>query len=68
MTLGADCVVSCWAIMAAMALCGHALLVVIPLAWVSWFERRLPHHVSGTRVALAAIAATGVAALALTVG
>ncbi len=65
--LGADCVTSCWALMAAMAVCDHRLLIVAPLAWVPWFERRRPHHLPGTGVTLIVLAAVGVTA-ATTVG
>lgn len=63
MRLGADCASSCWAIMAAMAVSNHQLLVLVPLAWVPWFERRRPHFSPGTRTTVIVIAATAVAAL-----
>jgi predicted metal-binding membrane protein len=55
--LGADCVASCWALMAVMVVCEHRLLVVGPLAWVSWFERRRPHYAPGTGTGVAVLAA-----------
>ena len=64
--LGLDCVVSCWALMAAMAAAGHALVAVVPLFWVSWYERRRrPHHDPRTRLATGVMACTGVAVVAL---
>ncbi len=64
--LGLDCVASCWALMAAMAAAGHALVAVVPLFWVSWYERRRrPHHDPGTRLATGVMACTGVTLVAL---
>ena len=64
--LGLDCVASCWALMAAMAAAGHALVAVVPLFWVSWYERRRrPHHDPRTRLATGVMACTGVAVVAL---
>jgi predicted metal-binding membrane protein len=40
--LGRDCCATCWPVMAAMAVAGHELLVMLPLAWLSWRDRRLP--------------------------
>ncbi len=64
--LGADCVFSCWPLMAAMAAADHALLVVGPLFWVSWYERRRrPHHDRRPLTTITAIAGVGALALAL---
>lgn len=64
--LGVDCAGSCWALTAAMAVAGHALLVVVPLAWVSWFERRRPHHDPPVWETVAVVAVTAAAALLTT--
>lgn len=65
--LGVDCVASCWALMAVMAVAGHSLLAVGPLFWVSWAERfRRPHHDPRTITAVVVIAATGLAAITVT--
>lgn len=63
--LGADCAGSCWALMAAMAASRHSLVVVVPMGWVSWYERRRPHHDPPRASTVAVIAATGAAALGL---
>jgi predicted metal-binding membrane protein len=65
--LGLDCVASCWALMAVMAVAGHSLLAVGPLFWVSWAERfRRPHHDPRTTTAVGVIAAAGLAAITVT--
>lgn len=61
--LATDCAASCWALMAAMAVSQHRLLVVVPLAWVSWYERRRPHHDPRGGVTAAVTALVGVLAV-----
>ena len=62
--LGRDCVVSCWPLMALMAVAAHDPLVVAAAVGVAWYERRRrPHHDPATRATAVAIAATGVVAL-----
>ncbi len=58
-TLGRDCVVSCWAAMAVMAAAGHPLAAVLPLAWLSWRDRRRPHDRPGTGVSDAVLVLVG---------
>jgi len=61
--LGRDCVVSCWLLMALMAVAAHDPLVVAAAAGVAWYERRRrPHHDPATRATAIAIAAAGVVA------
>jgi predicted metal-binding membrane protein len=61
--LGRDCVLSCWPLMALMAVAGHNPLVVASSVGVAWYERcRRPHHDPGTRETALVIAATGAAA------
>ncbi len=62
--LGTDCATSCWAIMGAMAVSGHELLVVVPLAWVTWYERRRSHHVPTTKTTVLVLAGAGLVAVA----
>ena len=62
-TLGRDCVVSCWAGMALMTVAGHQLVVVLPIAWLSWRDRRRPHDRPGTRVSVAVLGLTGLVAV-----
>ena len=62
--LGVECSASCWALMAAMAAGGHRLLVVLPLGWVTWYERRRPHHDPPVAATAAVVAVTGVMASA----
>jgi predicted metal-binding membrane protein len=65
-TLGRDCVASCWAVMAAMTAAGHEPLVVLPLAWLTWSDRRRPHERPGTLTGLIVLLATaGLAGYAL---
>jgi predicted metal-binding membrane protein len=62
--LGRDCVLSCWPLMALMAVAGHNPLVVASSVGVAWYERcRRPHHAPGTRETSLVIAATGATAL-----
>jgi predicted metal-binding membrane protein len=63
--LGRDCVVSCWASMALMAAAGHRLAVVVPVAWLSWRDRRRPHDRPGTGVSVAVLVLAGFAVLVL---
>jgi Predicted metal-binding integral membrane protein (DUF2182) len=64
--LGRDCVLSCWALMALMAVAAHNPLVGASTVGVAWYERRRrPHHDPGTRPTSVVIAATGVAAIGL---
>jgi predicted metal-binding membrane protein len=64
--LGRDCVVSCWPLMALMAVAAHDPLVVAAAVGVAWYERRRrPHHDPATRATAVAIAAAGVVALAV---
>lgn len=61
--LGRDCVLSCWPLMALMAVAGHNLVVVALCGGVAWYERRRPHHDPATRGTSLVIAAVGVAAV-----
>lgn len=66
-SLGLNCVQSCWPLMALMAVAAHNPLVVAALMGVGWYERqRRPHHDPGTRTTSLAIAVTGAAAIAAT--
>lgn len=47
-TLGRDCLVACWPSMLVMSVAGHRLSVVVPLAWLSWRDRRRPPDRPGT--------------------
>ena len=62
--LGGSCVLSCWALMVPMAVLDHHLLVVGPLAAVSWYERTRPHHQLRQQVTAAAVAAIGLLTVA----
>jgi predicted metal-binding membrane protein len=62
-TLGRDCVVSCWAGMAVMAASGHRLAVVLPVAWLSWRDRRRPHDRPGTKVSVVVLVLAGLVTL-----
>jgi predicted metal-binding membrane protein len=65
--LGADCAGSCWALMWLMDVAGHSLLVMVPLFWVSWYERfRRPHHDLRTRTTAGVVAAVGLGFLSAT--
>lgn len=63
--LGRDCVLSCWPLMALMAVAGHNPLVVGSTLGVAWYERRRrPHHdpaTTGTALTIAAVGATTLA-------
>ena len=65
--LGSDCVVSCWAGMAVMTAAGHRLAVVLPVAWLSWRDRRRPHDRPGTWVSVAVLGLVGVVAVVVPV-
>jgi predicted metal-binding membrane protein len=62
--LGTDCVASCWAVMALMAVAGHSLFAVAPAFWILWSERRLRAlHDPQPGQAAAVIAFAGLATL-----
>lgn len=61
-TLGRDCLVACWPSMLVMTAAGHRLTVVVPLAWLSWRDRRRPHDRPGTWVSVAVLLLVGVLA------
>lgn len=62
--LGRDCVLSCWPLMALMAVAAHNPLVVASTMGVAWYERvRRPHHDPATRETSAAIVVIGIFAL-----
>ncbi|SNR24049.1 DUF2182 domain-containing protein [Blastococcus mobilis] len=64
--LGRDCVVSCWPLMALMAVAAHDPVVVLSSVGVAWYERRRrPHHDPATRGACLVLAATGATAAAV---
>lgn len=62
-SLGRDCVVSCWAGMVMMTAADHRLSVVLPLAWLSWRDRRRPHDRPGTAVSVPVVVLAGLAAV-----
>lgn len=62
--VGGSCVLSCWALMVPMALLDHHLLVVGPLAGVSWYERTRPHGQLRQGVTAAVVAGIGLASIA----
>jgi predicted metal-binding membrane protein len=64
-SLGRDCLVACWPGMVLMSVAGHHLLTVVPLAWLSWRDRRRPHDRPATASSVAVL--LGVGALVLTV-
>jgi len=61
LALGAECAVSCWALMLTMAVLHHHLLAVVPLTAVSWYERMRPHAQLRQHVTASAVAAVGLA-------
>jgi predicted metal-binding membrane protein len=64
--LGRDCVLSCWPLMALMAVAAHNPLVVVSSVGVAWYERRRrPHHDPATKGASLVLAATGATAAAV---
>ncbi len=66
--LGLDCALSCWPLMALMAVAGHAPLIAGGTVGVAWYERRRrPHHAPGTTETSLALVAIGATALALAV-
>lgn len=64
-TLGRDCLVACWPTMLVMTAAGHRLSVVVPLAWLSWRDRRRPHDRPGTAVSVAVLLLVGLLAVLL---
>lgn len=62
-TLGRDCLVACWPGMLVMTTAGHRLSVVVPLACLSWRDRRRPHDRPGTWLSAAVLLVGGVLAL-----
>jgi predicted metal-binding membrane protein len=58
-TLGRDCVVACWPSMLVMTTFGHRLSVVVPLAWLSWRDRRRPPDRPGTCMSAAVLLLVG---------
>jgi predicted metal-binding membrane protein len=60
--LGRDCVLSCWGLMALVAVAGHSPLVVVPALGVAWHERRRPHHDPATTETALAVVAIGATA------
>ena len=66
--LGLDCVLSCWPLMALMAVAGHDPLIAASTVTVAWYERRRrPHHDPGTAETSLAIVAIGATACVLAV-
>lgn len=68
-SLAVDCVATCSPTMLAMAVAGHSLIVVAPLGWVAWAERRRPHHDPrlGHGAAVIAFVGTGMLVASLTI-
>ncbi|HEY0167641.1 MAG TPA: DUF2182 domain-containing protein [Jatrophihabitans sp.] len=62
-SLGRDCLVSCWAGMVMMTAANHRLFVVLPIAWLSWRDRRRPHDRPGTAVSVPVVVLTGLVAV-----
>jgi len=66
--LGVDCALSCWPLMALMAVAGHSPLIAAGTVGVAWYERRRrPHHDPGTAETSLAIVAIGATAAVLAV-
>lgn len=66
--LGLDCAISCWPLMALMAVAGHGPVIAAGTVGVAWYERRRrPHHDPGTTETSLALGAIGATALALAV-
>jgi len=66
--LGADCALSCWPLMALMAVAGHDPLIAAGAVGIAWYERRRrPHHDPGTAETSLAIVAVGATACVLAV-
>nr|WP_281371632.1 DUF2182 domain-containing protein [Petropleomorpha daqingensis] len=66
--LGLDCALSCWPLMALMAVAGHNPLIAASAVGVAWYERRRrPHHDPGTAETSLAIVAIGATACVLAV-
>lgn len=66
--LGLDCALSCWPLMALMAVAVHHPLIAAGTVGVAWYERRRrPHHDPGTTETSLALVAIGATALTLAV-
>jgi predicted metal-binding membrane protein len=66
-SLGRNCVQSCWPLMLLMAVAAHNPLVVVATTGVAWYERRRrPHHDPGTRATSLVVLATGAVAVTTT--
>jgi hypothetical protein len=66
--LGVDCALSCWPLMALMAVAGHNPLIAASTVGVAWYERRRrPHHDPGTAETSLAIVSIGATAGVLAV-
>jgi predicted metal-binding membrane protein len=66
--LGLDCALSCWPLMALMAVAGHDPLIAAGAVGIAWYERRRrPHHDPGTAETSLAIVAVGATACVLAV-
>jgi predicted metal-binding membrane protein len=64
-SLGRDCLVSCWTGMVMMTAANHQLFVVLPIAWLSWRDRRRPHDRPGTAVSVPVVVLAGLLAVVL---
>lgn len=65
-TLGRDCLLSCWPLMALMVALHHFWPVVAALLALTWYERhRRPHHDPGTSLVVAGIVAVAAAGIGL---
>lgn len=62
-SLGRDCLLSCWPIMAMMTVAGHQVVAVAALGLLSWRDRRRPHDRPDRLVSVLVL--VGVAAYAL---
>lgn len=59
LSLGRDCLLSCGASMALMAVAGHQPVVVVALGWLAWRDMRRPHDSPGTATAVAVLIGVG---------
>ena len=64
-TLGRDCLLTCWPSMVLMTLAAHELLVIVPLAWLSWRDTRRPHNRPGVGTSVLVLLGAGALALAI---